>query len=95
MQHTLVRWSFFFDFQINIVYMVNVKNDLLHNMMIVFRFSHVSNMSDAQKTEVCFPGITHITVEISRSSRSVLESIPKCLHKSPCACQILTNDIIL
>ena len=46
--------------------MVNVKNDLLHNMMIVFRFSHVSNMSDAQKTEVCFPGITHITVEISR-----------------------------
>ena len=23
------------------------------------------------------------------SSRSVLESIPKCLHKSPCACKIL------
>ena len=29
------------------------------------------------------------------SSRSVLESIPKCLHKSPCACRILKNDLIL
>ena len=28
-------------------------------------------------------------------SRSVLESIPKCLHKSPCACLILKNDLIL
>ena len=31
----------------------------------------------------------------SSTSRSVLESIPKCLHKSPCACQILKNDLIL
>ena len=28
-------------------------------------------------------------------SRSVLESIPKCLHKSPCACLILKNGLIL
>ena len=28
-------------------------------------------------------------------SRSVLESIPKCLHKSPCACLLLKNDLIL
>ena len=28
-------------------------------------------------------------LEIDSSSRSVLESIPKYLHKSPCACQIL------
>ena len=26
---------------------------------------------------------------------SILESIPKCLHKSPCACQLLKNDLIL
>ena len=26
---------------------------------------------------------------------SSIESIPKCLHKSPCACQILKNDLIL
>ena len=32
---------------------------------------------------------------LDRSSRSVLESIPKCLHKSPFACQILKNDLIL
>ena len=30
-----------------------------------------------------------------RSSRSVLESIPKGLQKSPCACRILKNDLIL
>ena len=24
-----------------------------------------------------------------------LESIPKCLHKSPCACRLLENDLIL
>ena len=28
------------------------------------------------------------------SSRSVLESIPKCLHKSLCGCRILKNDLI-
>ena len=28
-------------------------------------------------------------------SSSVLESIPKCLHKSPCECRILKNDLIL
>ena len=33
----------------------------------------------------------HLGIE----SRSVLESIPKCLHKSPCACRILKNDLIL
>ena len=27
--------------------------------------------------------------------RSVLESIPKRLHKSPCGCRILKNDLIL
>ena len=30
-----------------------------------------------------------------QSSGSVLESIPKRFHKSPCACRILKNDQIL
>ena len=32
---------------------------------------------------------------IDSSTRTVLESIPKCLHKSPCACLILKNGLIL
>ena len=32
---------------------------------------------------------------IDSSTGSVLESIPKCLHKSPSACRILKNDLIL
>ena len=31
----------------------------------------------------------HILVVVNTSYSSVLESIPKCLHKSPCACLIL------
>ena len=35
----------------------------------------------------------HLGIDLSTDL--VLESIPKCLHKSPCACQILKNDLIL
>ena len=40
----------------------------------------------------------HLGIDSSTESRSVLESIPKCLHKSPCAYRILKkgpNSIVL
>ena len=39
----------------------------------------------------------HLEIDSSTDhpDRSVLESIPKCLHKSPCECPILKKDQIL
>ena len=36
----------------------------------------------------------HLGID-SSTDHPVLESIPKCLHKSPCPCQKLKNDLIL
>ena len=37
----------------------------------------------------------YVTILGIDSSTAVLESIPRFLHKSPSACQILKNDLIL
>ena len=37
----------------------------------------------------------HLGIDSSTDHPDRFESIPKCLHKSPCALRILKNDLIL
>ena len=37
----------------------------------------------------------HLGIDSSTDHPDWYSTIPKCLHKSPCACQILKNDLIL
>ena len=67
-------------------------------VLILYRKKHVICLKDYRIRS--FLSIQYVLGDLCKhlgieSSRSVLESIPKCLHKSPCACLMLKIGLII